>query len=355
MRILQVHKDFEPLSGGGGTARHIHGLAQALAARGHEIRIASLRPEIVEAPYRSLHASPKDLFQHAGWADVVHVHGARSKYAMTGAMLAKALGKPFFYTPHAFYTPHGAANAAVKAVWDRTVEKFLLEQGACTILLTDAWFDWLKVRGISARRTTIIPNCVREADLMAPPPSDLVERLLGSPAILTIGRLDAVKRVDDVIHALALPALKNGHFHIVGRGDQRAALEALAREKGVADRVTFHGFVNDAGVARMMAGSDAFVLASEQEGLPTVLLEMLIARVPVVCTRIPGNLAITSVAGVETTCEVGDVPALAKLLSEAGAQQIDDEAVARLKRAFTWEHRAGDILALYEKALAVKR
>ena len=354
MRILQVHKDFEPLKGGGGTARHIHGLAQTLATRAHEIRVASLHPEIIKTPYHSMHASAKGLIPHIDWADVVHVHGARSKYALAGAALAKARGKPFFYTPHAFYEAHGRANAAFKAAWDRTAEKFLLEQGACTILLTDAWYGWLKDRGISAERTTIIPNCVREQDLPVPP-QDTVSRLPGSPAILTIGRLDPVKRVDDVIRALALPALRNGHFHIVGRGDQREGLEALAREKGVADRVTFHGFVDDAGVARMMAGSDAFVLASEQEGLPTVLLEMLIARVPVVCTRIPGNLAIADVAGIKTTCAVGDVPALAKLLSEAGSQRIGDDAVARLKRAFTWEHRVADVLALYEKALAAQR
>ena len=175
--------------------------------------------------------------------------------------------------------------------------------------------------------------------------------LPGTPAILTVGRLDPVKRVGDVIRALALPALSTAHFHIVGRGEQREPLEALARELGVADRVTFHGFVDDAGVARMVASADAFVLASEQEGLPTVLLEMLIARLPVVCTRIPGNLAITDVAGVTTTYDVGDISALAALLAASPAEHVAEDSIAALRRTFTWEERADDIVALYGRAI----
>lgn len=352
MRVLQVHKDFEPLKGGGGTARHIHGLGTALAAKGCEVEVASLQPEIIETPYRSFYAAPSDLAAHVRRADVVHVHGARSKYAVWGAVLAARYGKPFFYTPHAFYEPHNAFNALNKAVWDRTAEKFLLERGSCTILLTDAWFGWLKARGISDKRTAIIPNCVLEAALIAPPARESVEHLPGAPAILTIGRLDPVKRVGDVIRALATPPLASAHFHIIGKGDQRPELEALAAQLGVADRVTFHGFVDDEGAARMIAQSDVFVLASEQEGLPTVLLEMLLARQPVVCTRIPGNLAIMNVAQARTTYDVGDIDALARLLAEARSQVIDDAAVARLREAFTWERRADEILALYRAGLA---
>ena len=101
--------------------------------------------------------------------------------------MARAKGKPFVYTPHAYYGPHSAVNAAFKAVWDRTAEKFLLERGAGTILLTDAWFGWLKERGISADRTVIIPNCVLGADLAAPPTPTGARDLPGRPAIITIG------------------------------------------------------------------------------------------------------------------------------------------------------------------------
>lgn len=348
MKVLQVHKDFQPLLGGGGTARHIHGLARALAAKGCEVRVVAPDAEDIRTPYTTARATAGELGQHLAWADVVHVHGARSGYAVRGAIGAARRGKPFFYTPHAFYTPHNVVNALTKAVWDRTAEKFLLEKGSRTILLTDAWFSWLKDRGISAARMSIIPNCITATDLIKP---EAPAPMAGSPAILSIGRLDKVKRIDDVIRALAEPVLSEGHLHIVGKGQERDALKTLAREKGVADRVTFHGFVDDDGVAAMMAGGHVFVLASEQEGLPTVLLESLMADMPIVCSRIPGNLAIASVGKVKSTYDVGDVPTLARLLAASVDATVSPDAVEALRHAFTWEYRADEILALYHNGL----
>ncbi|PXA98029.1 glycosyltransferase family 1 protein [Nostoc sp. 3335mG] len=348
MKVLQVHKDFQPLLGGGGTARHIHGLARALVAQGCEVRVVAPDAEDIQTPYTTARVTADGLKPHLDWADVVHVHGARSGYAVRAAMGARYRRKPFFYTPHAFYTPHNAFNALAKAIWDRTAEKFLLEKGSQTILLTDAWYGWLKERGISAARTSIIPNCITAADLIV---ADAPAQLAGTPAILSVGRLDKVKRIDDVIRALAEPVLAQGHLHIVGKGQERDALGALAVEKGVADRVTFHGFVDDDGVAAMMAGGHVFVLASEQEGLPTVLLESLMAGMPIVCSRIPGNLAIANVGKVDSTYDVGDVPALARLLAASVDATVPADSVAALREAFTWESRAGEILSLYRDGL----
>src|ERR1700757_4724444 len=126
MRILQVHKDFEPFAGGGGTARHIHGLAKALATLGCDVRVASLDPTCVSAPYQAMHVSPQSLGEHLSWADVVHVHGGCTKYALSGAVLAYLPRKPFLYTPHAYYRGRTTLNQLFKAVWDRTAEKFFL-------------------------------------------------------------------------------------------------------------------------------------------------------------------------------------------------------------------------------------
>lgn len=351
MKVLQVHKDFQPLLGGGGTARHIHGLARALVAQGCEVQVVAPDAEDIQSPYTTARAEVSGLGPHLDWADVVHVHGARSGYAVRAAIGAYRRGKPFFYTPHAFYTPHNTLNAIAKAIWDRTAEKFLLEKGSRTILLTDAWYGWLEERGISMARTSIIPNCITAADLtIAKNPANLA----GCPAILSVGRLDRVKRIDDVIRALAEPVLAQGHLHIVGKGQERDALDALAVEKGVADRVTFHGFVDDDGVAAMMAGGHVFVLASEQEGLPTVLLESLMAGMPIVCSRIPGNLAIADVGGVKSTYDVGDVSALAQLLAAAVDAKVPEESLAALRQAFTWESRAEEILTLYRNGMKSK-
>ncbi len=352
MRVLHVHKDFEPLTGGGGTARHIHGLARALTGLGCDVRVVAPAPELVTSPYVSVTCPPTGLGAHIDWADVVHIHGARSTYAAIASVLCRRAGKRWLYTPHAYYDGEGGRGPLVKAVWDRTAEHHLVARSSATILLTEVWRGWYRARSIPVDRTVIIPNCVLLSDLTIAAAAPDAPRLAGSPAILSVGRLDPVKRLRDVIAALARPELAQGHFNLVGRGSERASLEALAVQLGVADRVTFHGFVDDAGVTGMIGGADVFVLASEQEGLPTVLLEMLISRLPVVCSRIPGNLAIMDVAGLDTTHDVGDVAALARQLAAASATAVSDATVAAVENAFTWERRAGEILTLYRAAAA---
>ncbi len=155
-----------------------------------------------------------------------------------------------------------------------------------------------------------------------------------------------------MISAIARPELAAAHLHIVGKGSDLAALQAQTSALGVTDRVVFHGFLSDADVARMVRGSDVFVLASEQEGLPTVLLEMLMAGLPVVCTRIPGNNAIMDVAGLDTTYDVGDVAELSAHLLRAAGSKVPAVAIEALRREFTWENRALSVRDLYARALA---
>jgi glycosyltransferase involved in cell wall biosynthesis len=354
MRVLQVHKDFEPNKGGGGTARHIHGLGIALVSKGCEVRVVAPDAEAVNAPYQSVVTQQADLAQHVAWADIVHVHGARSHYAVSGAYAAKQAGKPFCYTPHAYYGGRTALNAVKKWGWDQTAERFLLSAGACTILLTDVWRQVLQQRGLPIHKTAIIPNCVTEEDLLISLVPETSTKLPGAPAILSIGRLDAVKRLTDVVEALSRTDLAQAHFHIVGKGSEKAAIETKATQLGVSNRVTLHGFVSDADVAKMIRGADVFVLASEQEGLPTVLLEMLMAKRAVACSRIPGNMAITSVAGVDTIFHVGDIDGLAREVKRAATVPVTDTQIERLKQQFTWERRVDDILGVYQAALHPK-
>lgn len=354
MRVLHVHKDFEPNKGGGGTARHIHGLGLALVKKGCEVRVVAPDAEAVDATYQSVVTLQSELAKHVAWADIVHVHGARSRYAVSGAYAAWQANKPFCYTPHAYYGGRTMLNAIKKWGWDQTAERFLLSAGACTILLTDVWRKVLKQRGLPIHKTAIIPNCVTEEDLLISLIPKTAIKLTGAPAILSIGRLDAVKRLTDVVEALTRNDLINAHLHIVGKGTEKPAIEAKVAALGVANRVTLHGFVSDADVAKMISGADVFVLASEQEGLPTVLLEMLMAKRPVACSRIPGNLAITSVVGTDTVFEVGDIDGLAREVKRAAQLHVSDMQVEKIKQQFTWERRVDDVLDVYQSALRSK-
>ena len=96
-----------------------------------------------------------------------------------------------------------------------------------------------------------------------------------------MGRLSAVKNQALAIEALALlpPGVR---LVLIGEGRDRAALEQLARERGVTDRATFLGYRSDA--AALLAGADALAVTSRNEAMPLTVIEAFLAGVPVVST-----------------------------------------------------------------------
>lgn len=103
--------------------------------------------------------------------------------------------------------------------------------------------------------------------------------------ILTVAGLHRLKGIDDILRALStLPASLDYTFVACGEGAEREALEGLARELGIADRVRLMGRVPRSDIPRYFAACDVFVLASLMEAAGNVLLEAMAAGRPVVCT-----------------------------------------------------------------------
>ncbi|MCI2261530.1 glycosyltransferase family 4 protein [Xanthomonas indica] len=353
MRILHVYKDFAPYHGGGGVARHIHGLAVLAAQAGHAVRVAAPAAEDPgRSDYTAVRVAATGLWPQIGWADVVHVHGARTPIAALAALLAGCRGKRVAYTPHCYYDDAPRLGKRLrKRIWDALVERALLRRADRVVLLSAYWRDYLQARRMSATRALLLPNAVLAAEL--PIASVESPTLAGAPALLSVGRLDAVKRLHDAIALLAQPGMEAAVLHLVGRGPDRARLEACAHAQGVAARVRFHGFVGDAEVAAMAAYADAFVLPSAMEGMPTVLIEMLLLGCPVLASDIPGNRAILQPLGLQDALyPLGDVPALAARVAALRRQRIAPQVVDAVRAGFTWEGIRPQVLALYDALIS---
>ena len=116
-----------------------------------------------------------------------------------------------------------------------------------------------------------------------------VRRALGLPAgarvVGAVARLARQKRFERLLGAVALlPA--DVHCVLAGEGDVRAALEALAAELGIAERVHFLGFRGDVG--DVLDALDVHVVCSDREGMANAMLEAMAAGVPVVSTPVSG-------------------------------------------------------------------
>jgi glycosyltransferase involved in cell wall biosynthesis len=128
-------------------------------------------------------------------------------------------------------------------------------------------------------------NGLRAEALYHPP--QLAPRLVAGPYcdyVLSVGRIESVKRVDLIIKAMAAvnPRIR---LIVAGDGTQREHAERTAVQAGVGDRVTFLGTVGDDDLIGLYAGALAVVYPPFDEDFGYVTLEAFLARKPVItCT-----------------------------------------------------------------------
>ena len=351
IRVLHVSKEFDPLSSG--VARHIQGLATAIQAD-DSTRITILAPQVNVAGdgLDVRQGGHRSLWSAMAEHDLVHVHGARTPIAAFAALLAVVRGRPLVYTPHCYYDTGSRWRRLLKRLWDCTVERLMVRAASAVVLLHKGWEADLDRRGLQPTRILIIPNCIDDHRQPAVASSVPLE---GAPALLSIGRLDPVKRLDDVIAALKTPPLAQAILHIVGQGSDRPRLEALTAQWGLSSRVRFHGWQDDAVTQQMMAGCKTMVLASEREGMPTVILEALLAGVPIVCSDIEGCRAITDAVGWNGVFALGDIPALGARAAQCAQSQVPASVVEAVRQGFTWQRKAAELVTFYQQAVQRSR
>lgn len=135
---------------------------------------------------------------------------------------------------------------------------------------------WTKpVLTISNFPREVVPVPVSRADLDTPE---------GVFVVAASGRFVPRKGFDVLVRAIA--RIPGAYLWLLGDGQERAALETLARDLGVAERVRFAGWVAEP--IHFIAAADAFVMPSRHEPLGNTLLEAWQAGVPSVSTRSEG-------------------------------------------------------------------
>ena len=199
--------------------------------------------------------------------------------------------------------------------------------------------DWLVERGWPAERAHVVPNFAQDfagaapAALPAPP---------GAPRLLALGRLHRNKGFDVLLRALA--SLPGAHLSLAGEGPERAALEALARELGVAGRVAFLGWREDAGA--LLAACDVFVCPSRHEPLGNVVLEAWSATRPVVAAAAQGPREVVRDGETGLLVPVEAPEPLAAAVASLRADAPRRAALAAAGRAeFERAHAAAPVLA----------
>jgi glycosyltransferase involved in cell wall biosynthesis len=172
------------------------------------------------------------------------------------------------------------------------------------------------------------------------------------PLIGAIGRLEPQKGFDILIRGLR--DIDGASLVLVGDGSERTPLERLARELGLAERITWIGWTNE--VRSYLGAFDVFVLPSRFEGFPLAVLEALLARAAVVATDV-GSVSEAVRDGETGLLVPADDPAALvaatrRLLADDDLRQrLGEEGRRLVLDRFTADHMTRAFESLYEDLL----
>lgn len=145
------------------------------------------------------------------------------------------------------------------------------------------------VEGIPPRSTMYLPNGIEGR---APTPGRDIRAELGiaagAPVIGCVGVMRTQKRLDVLLHAIKalVPRFPDLRLMLVGDGSERANVEAIVAELGLAQTVMMLGSRRD--VPDMLEAFDVAAVSSDFEGSPLAVMEYMEAGIPVVSTAVGG-------------------------------------------------------------------
>lgn len=105
---------------------------------------------------------------------------------------------------------------------------------------------------------------------------------------MSTGQVSVRKNHEVIIRAMAEIKNPKVKYLLVGFGELEEKHKALVKELGIEARVVFAGYRGD--VKRLLHAVDGYAFPSLQEGLPVALMEAMAVGLPIVCSRIRGNL-----------------------------------------------------------------
>jgi len=204
---------------------------------------------------------------------------------------------------------------------------------------------WLRERIVRAAACAIVANSpggidywaqhaphIRRALIRNAVPVDAIERTApiarsddGALGVY-VAQLHPRKNADILLRAAAIVMSERPlRLIICGDGVERASLERLANDLGIATRVSFEGFVND--VWPFQRGADFTALLSSREGHPNAALEAFAAGTPIILSDIPPHRALGD--DMALFVPLRDVEATARAIRAT----LDDRAAARARAA----------------------
>ncbi len=205
---------------------------------------------------------------------------------------------------------------------------------------------------VPAGKLAHLPNPLRPLPPASTEAPDEASDEAREPIFLNVGRLHAQKAQDSLIRAFAriADALPDWRLVILGEGPERARLEALVADAGLARRVTLPGHVADPFPFYRRAG--VFVLPSRFEGTPNALLEAMACGLPaIVSDAIPDARRLIEAPGAGLIAPADDPRALARAMRRLGEDAALRQRFGTAARAAVQPFTLANVIKHWERAL----
>lgn len=302
--------------------------------------------------------------------DLLHSHYWDAGYVAMN--LSRRLGIPFVHTAHSLGAWKREQMGGDPAEMERLFKfeerihwenKIFRSATAQTVTTIDGRETYKRLYDFESRDLVIIPPGV-DTRRFRPLRDDERERSLDVPEqyVFALSRIDSNKGLDYLIRAFAVVARESGARLVIGGGSKKPkpyetqvkqGLTTLVGELGIADRVTFTGYVPDELLDAYYRTTRVFVLPSKYEPFGMTVLEAMACGTAVVATALGGIRHVLTherdslLVDPSQADQLGG--AILRVLSDARlAQKLSRNGLALIRRQFSWESIARQTLLFYE-------
>ncbi|MEY8375976.1 glycosyltransferase family 4 protein [Lachnospiraceae bacterium 56-18] len=246
----------------------------------------------------------------------------------------KVFGTKVIYTAHGFHFFAGASKLAWVLYYP--VEKWCSKY--TDILITINQEDFYNAKKMKAARVEYVPGIGVHTEEIRNTVADrqAIRSELGFSdedfVFMSTGQISVRKNHELVIRALSKIKDEKIKYLIVGFGEEER-LKKLVDELNLKKRVVFAGYRKD--VKDVLHAVEAFAFPSRQEGLPVALMEAMAVGLPVVATRIRGNMDLIENGKGGWLVDCDDVDGFAEGMKKvylSDCQQMGIENIATMQR-----------------------
>jgi glycosyltransferase involved in cell wall biosynthesis len=349
---------------GGGSERYVERIAQGLVSRGYRVTIFCAKHE--NAPAEQWVDGVR--FVRRGGRITVYLHALLAVLTRPADVVVDVQnGMPFFSRVmtrcpvvvllhhlhrHQWVSSFGRVLGRV-GWWVESRLAPLVYWRCRYVTVSQHTRDELVELGVGARRITVVPN-----GLTAPPPTAV--RPDPEPLLVAVSRLQPHKRLEhavDVVARLAQrwPTLR---LEVIGRGPWYERLRRYAEERGVADRVTLHGWLSEVDKHDRMARAWVHLCPSAKEGWGISVVEAAVHGVPSVAYRSAGGVCESVLDGRTGLLadDLDDFTACVERLLRDPVLRAGLGTAGRLRaRGFDWERSVDAFEAVVRRAAKLPR